>query len=67
MAPEGKRTLSLKVLYALRWLYDGSRGGLQPAFVAKTDDDAYVCVGALVSLFLDITEVGIIFVTINEL
>ena len=49
VAPEGKRTLSLKVLYALRWLYDGSRGGLQPAFVAKTDDDAYVCVGALVA------------------
>ena len=45
--PERKPTIGLKVLRALRYLYERSR--YRPAFVAKTDDDTFVCLRELVS------------------
>ena len=47
-APEVKRHICLKVLRALRWLYLGA-GALRPMYVAKTDDDTYICTRALLA------------------
>lgn len=46
--PEKYTHLSLKMLRALQWLYM-SQHALAPAFVAKTDDDTYVCIGTLLN------------------
>ena len=53
--PEKYALISLKVLRALRWLYQ-SRNALAPAYVAKTDDDTYVCVGTLLHYLVDATK-----------
>ena len=46
-SPEGYHVISSKLLRALHWLVHTSE--LRPAFVAKTDDDAYVCPAALLA------------------
>ena len=48
-AIEGLRTIAIKVLRAIRWLYhgDGKAPPLNPPFVGKTDDDTFICVSSL--------------------
>ena len=46
--PDDKRTIVIKVLRAMLWLYRGE-DALRPAFVAKTDDDTWVCVHELLA------------------
>lgn len=48
-APEGLRTIAIKVIRAMSWLYH-SPDGLAPRFVAKTDDDTYICVAHLLEV-----------------
>lgn len=47
-SPEGLTTIALKVLRALRWVTRSPCAPSSwPAFVAKTDDDTFVCVAEL--------------------
>jgi hypothetical protein len=54
-APEGLRTIALKVLRAMRYVFYTSTEPA-PAFLAKTDDDTFVCVRALLEAIATATD-----------